>query len=124
MVITVTILFSQLMLSGGTVSAQISTPDKTVSTYSELSAAISLAPTDGTLFTIEVTDDLAFAGTLTIASGKNIIIKTSESNLSPWELSRKNTTSTGRHFTVNGTLTLTNIVLDGDRENTQKLPVV
>ncbi len=54
---------------------QAAAPDATVSTMAELNTAISNAPTDGTLYTIEVTQDITITSNITITGGRNILIR-------------------------------------------------
>lgn len=120
MIIMSIILFSQLMLSGRAVSAQMTNnaPDESVDSYSALFDAIGRAPSDGTLYIVEVTDNITMAGTPTVGAGKNIFIVSSDTS-NPCTLTKS---SSGRHFSVSrnsagvaGTLILENIILDGTR---------
>lgn len=122
-------LFSQFLLLNKAVSLPLSgtVPDESVNSYDGLSAAIGAAPTDGTLYIIEITGNITLTRELTITNKKNIMIY-SDAN-GPWTLTRNNgsnsSSSGSRHFEVNdattkvapssnvGILTLENIVLDG-----------
>lgn len=82
---------------------------RSVSSFPEFQEAISFAPSDGTKYTIKITADIAFDGTLSIASGTNINII---SDGAPWTLTQQ--APLKRHFIVNGGLTLDNIILNGN----------
>ncbi len=47
----------------------------TAATFAELQAAVTAAPTDGTQYIIEVTDDITQTATISIQGGKNILIR-------------------------------------------------
>lgn len=108
-------IFCAVMLTGfmfclmsytGTPAAAASVIQIAGPTDSALRSAISGAsPGD----TIEITSDIAVGGALTILAGKDITIRSDPGN--QWTLSK----TSGRHFAVNGTLTLADITLDGSR---------
>lgn len=88
--------------------------DASVASYTEFQSAIASAPTDGTLYTIEVTADIECAGALTIPAGTNIKVVSDTSG--PRTLTQASATT--RHFIVDtGSLALENIVLDGRGAN-------
>jgi len=81
--------------------------DTTAGSYSELSAKMTAAPA-GSEYVIEITGDFALTGTLGVASGQRIVLRSEGGGAHTLTKS-----VSGRHFTVNGSLTLANIVLDG-----------
>ena len=89
-----------------------------VNNWEELRAAVVNAPTDGTLRTIEITEDFSKDGYgIDVSDGKNIIIQSGASG--PYTITRA-TSKIDSFFSLNGsnkTLTLKNIVLDGNRDN-------
>jgi len=85
--------------------------DSSVSTFSELQAAVSSAPTDGTLYTIEVTANMDCTERVLIPDGANI--KIVSDNDGPWTLTSVPTPWAARHFRIEGSLTLESIILDG-----------
>jgi len=86
------------------------TADYSVSTFSEFQTAISSAPADGTKCTIKIITDVTFDSTLLIPAGTNIKIISDGSSSRTLTQTKGNT----RHFTVSGSLTLENIILDGN----------
>lgn len=98
------------IVSATTITASAADPaDAYADTYSDLQSAISTAPTDGSAYIIEITNNIDFTGPLNIAGSKNIIIQSGSGG--PWKLIQ----NTGRHFTLasGGKLTLQDIILDG-----------
>jgi len=80
-----------------------------VSTFDDLSARIAMAPDDGTETIILINNDIIFSSLITINNGQSITIKSSGE--SPYKLIQSNE----RHFDVNGSLTIEDIILDGDK---------
>ena len=107
-VATAIVVFSLFVCNGSAAAADAA--DASVGTHDELRLAILAAPTDGTRYTIEVAADIAMTGTLAVAVGKNIVLRSNEGDT--WTLTR-NSSGNSRHFTVAATLTLENIILDG-----------
>ena len=106
--VAVIVMLSFLVCSGS--AAATDTADASASTHEELRTAILAAPVGDTPYRIEVTADIAMTGTLAISAGKNIVLYSDENDT--WTLSRSSS-SNPRHFTVAGTFTLENIILDG-----------
>ena len=79
----------------------------TISSFAALKDKIETAPT-GTETVIEVSSDIIFTEELTINDGQIITIHSSGNT--PYKLTQSN----GRHFKVSGSLTLTNVIIDGD----------
>ena len=109
------VILSLFVLSNSVSAADIA--DVSVSTYDELRLAVNGAPAGGTPYTIEVTADITMAGTLTVTAGKNVVLRSDVYNT--WTITSlaptlPTSSSLPRHFTVVGTLTLENIILDGD----------
>jgi uncharacterized repeat protein (TIGR02543 family) len=84
----------------------VNAADTSVSDYAGLSSAISSAPAGG--YVIGIDASFSLAGTITIPSGTDITLI---GNAPGYTLTAG---SSGRHFIVNGGLTLENITLDGD----------
>jgi len=85
--------------------------DTTVTTMQELNDAIAAA-LPNTMYTIAIGASFAIDAAVVIPTGKQINIESSVDLLNPVTLSVP-LTSTNRHFSVNGSLTLGNIILDG-----------
>ena len=88
-------------------------PHTSVSDFAALQKAIADTLTDNTPTTITVTSSFDITALLTIDSGKNITI-TGESGVTAPQLTRG---VTGNLFTVDGSLTLENIVIDGNKSS-------
>lgn len=91
--------------------------DATAGTYGALQTAINNAPVSATPYTIEITANIPFGTSpaLIIPAGRNIVLT---SDIVTTRVMTRTQTSTLRHFTVNGSLTLENIVIDGTPTNT------
>ena len=89
-----------------------------VSSWAELRTAVVNAPTDGTLRTIEITEDFSKDGYgIDVSGGKNIIIQSGAGG--PYTITR-DTSKIDSFFSLfgsNKTLTLKNVVLDGNGDN-------
>lgn len=98
----VLILFIAVGFMAGAVEAAV-----TVSSEESLQTAISNAPANGTLYSIEVTQEINLTAPLVIEPGKNIRIYSGGTE--PVSVNSHNQ----RHFEVQGSLTLSDILLDG-----------
>ncbi len=87
--------------------------DYQAATLTELTNAIVAAPSNGVstgiATVIEITNDITLASAITIPSGKNILIQSTTGNT--FQLNQATTNT--RHFSVSGTLSFKDIVLDG-----------
>lgn len=92
-------------------SASTLAADATAWDESTLKNAIASAPTDGTLYEIEIDLSFEITSAIVIPAGANISIYTT-SGLPRRTI--KQTADETRHFLLEGNLTLTNIVLDGE----------
>lgn len=82
--------------------------DAVAADITQLQTVISGAPTNGTPYVIEITSDILFeASVIVIPAGANITIRSAQG--ATYTL----TQTAGRHFMVNGTLTLADIILNG-----------
>jgi len=80
-----------------------------ISSFDDLKAKIEAAPDDGTETILEVSNDILFTETLVIKNGKNITL------MSAGNTAYTLTQTSGRHFDIKGSLTLTNIIIDGGK---------
>ena len=92
---------------------QAAAPDATASTMAELNTAINNAPTDGTLYTIEVTQDITITSNITITGGRNILIRSDSTTRTLTRGVNKVSLFTLTGESSSSALTLENIIIDG-----------
>ncbi|MCD7948194.1 MAG: hypothetical protein LUG13_07890, partial [Oscillospiraceae bacterium] len=115
-VLLLAILLSLLPQTAFAVSATYTVTGDTTGTYFALADAVSAANTAGTGdYTIEVNDqgEETLTAMLTIDAGVNITLTSAAATDADRPVITSVATANIRHFTVNGALTLENVVLDG-----------
>jgi len=96
-------LFSILSAAKPAVLAEAAT----VTTFDDLLSEIEAVPDDGTETVLKINDNITLSSALPIKKGQNITV------MSAGDASFTLAQANGRHFNVDGSLTLANIVLDG-----------
>lgn len=111
------LIFLAVIVFAASAALRVNADTISVSSADALAAAIAGAPTDKTETVIIITQDIDYTdkGTQTISAGQNIIIKSDDNG--PHTLYQHKSVGS-RHFTTNGTLSLSNLILDGSSNGT------